>query len=158
MNGGAQATFRLERGATGFRHRKDPPLPSTDPRACRAAWYYAARAASGDVDDFAEGECSRNFHTATLTNRHGPHTALFHAHHPLVAFVAAPAHAYTDEFQEPPAWSAVLNASGFTVLSAAQLLSPLTPAATSALSPAELHQITYWQPPTIGATLFNSWD
>ncbi|MFH9090640.1 hypothetical protein [Streptomyces sp. NPDC017673] len=153
-----QVTFRLERGVTGFRGRSEPPLPSTDPKACRAACHAAARAAGGQVEDFREQEYPRNFHSATIGDRDGTYIALFHAHHPLIAFAGDRRHWYTDEFQEPPTWATVLIEVGFVVLSAAQLLAPLTESDTSALSPTEWDQIKHWRPATLGATLFNSWD
>lgn len=155
---GAQITFRLEKGVTGFRDLSDPPVPSTDPRACRAAWYAAARAAGGQVEDFAELEYPQNFHSATISDRGGTHIALFHAHYPLVAFVGDRRYWYTDEFREPPSWATVLSDVGFVVLSARRLLSPLAESDTSALSAAEWHQIKHWRPGSLGATLFNSWD
>ncbi|WP_424887296.1 hypothetical protein [Streptomyces sp. XH2] len=153
-----QAAFRLERGATGFLDRNDPPAPSTDPSACRAAWYAAARAAGGQVEDFTEQQYPQSFHSATLSGRNGAHTALFHAHHPLIAFVGDRRYWYTDEFREPPAWATALSDAGFVVLSAEQLLSSLEESDTSALSKAEWRQIKHWRPQTLGATLFNSWD
>ncbi|MFH8534731.1 hypothetical protein ACH4GE_40905 [Streptomyces tendae] len=44
-----EAAFRLPRGATGFFHPKDGPLPETDRRRFRTALYAAARAAEGQV-------------------------------------------------------------------------------------------------------------
>ncbi|MGW5001570.1 hypothetical protein ACWEP8_28310 [Streptomyces hydrogenans] len=154
----SQATFRLEPGVTGFCDRGDPPLRSTDPRTCRAAWYTAARAAGGQVEDFTEQQYPQNFHVATISDRDGAHIALFHAHYPLIAFVGDRRYWYTDEYQEPPAWAPALTDSGFVVLSAAQLLSPLTESDTSALSATEQRQIKHWRPRTLGAALFNSWD
>ncbi|MBO8202678.1 hypothetical protein JW613_31015 [Streptomyces smyrnaeus] len=145
-------------GVTGFRDRGDPALPSTDPRTCRAAWYAAARAAGGQVEDFTEQEYPQNFHSATIGDRDGTHVALFHAHYPLIAFVGDRRCWYTDEFQNPPTWSTVLTNVGFVVLSAAQLQSPLAESDTSALSATEWCQIKHWRPETLGATLFNSWD
>ncbi|MFB8043505.1 hypothetical protein ACFC8F_19735 [Streptomyces hydrogenans] len=156
--GDSQVAFRLEPGVTGFRDRGDPPLPSTDPRTCRAAWYAAARAAGGQVEDFTEQEYPQNFHLATISDRAGAHIALFHAHYPLIAFVGDRRYWYTDEFQEPPAWATTLTDIGYVVLSAAQLLSPLTESDTSPLSATERRQIKHWRPQTLGATLFNSWD
>ncbi|MEV0622417.1 hypothetical protein AB0I81_54510 [Nonomuraea sp. NPDC050404] len=154
----SHAAFRLERGSTGFHYIGDAPTPEADPRSCRTAWYAAARAAGGRVTDFTERRYPQNFHSATLTNRDGTHVALFHAQSPLVAFVDDRRHYYTDEFRDAPAWAVSLNDFGFTVLSASLLRSPLREEDTAALSTAELNQIKYWQPETIGATLFNSWD
>ncbi|MGW4725461.1 hypothetical protein [Streptomyces sp. NPDC004291] len=139
----SKVAFRLEPGVTGFRDRRDPPLPSTDPQTCRAAWYAAARAAGGQVEDFTEQEYPQNFHSATISDRDGAHIALFHAHHPLIAFVGDQRYWYTDEFQEPPTWTTALTGVGFVVLSAAQLLSPLAESDTSALSATEWRQIKH---------------
>lgn len=57
-----------------------------------------------------------------------------------------------------PSWAAALGSFGFTLLTAAELLSSLEDADTSALSKAEWRQIKHWQPATLGAAIFNSWD
>ncbi|MET9648484.1 hypothetical protein AB0K71_25430 [Streptomyces syringium] len=158
MDDSQAATFRLERGVTGFLDRSNPPLPHLDPKVCRTAWYSAARAAGGEVADFTEQKYPHNFHSATIKTRSGTHIGLFHAHYRLIAFVTDRCFRYTDEFQEPPAWATALSDGGFVVLSAAQLLSPPADSDTSALSAAEWRQITYWRPTTLGATLFNAWD
>lgn len=148
--------FRLERGSTGF--FSGSTVPRTDPRACRTAWYAAARAARGHVGDFAVRAYAQSYDSATIGDRDGDHCALFHAHYPLIAFVDELRDWYTDQFREPPAWAATLQDFGFTVLSASVLLSPLSAVDTSALSAAEWQHIEYWQPETVGAVLFNSWD
>ncbi|MBT2448918.1 hypothetical protein J7F03_17825 [Streptomyces sp. ISL-43] len=154
----SQAGYRLERGATGFRHISEPPLPDTDIDACRAAWHAAARAAGGQVGDFVEQRYPQNFHSATITDQDGTHVALFHAHHPLIAFVDERRYAFTDEFQDPPAWAAPLTDHGFVILSASLLRSPFSEADASALADAEWNQIKYWEPETVGTVLFNFWD
>lgn len=153
-----QTAFRLERGSTGFRHFRDAPLPETDPRWCRTAWYAAARAARGRVGTFAEQQYPQNFHSATINDRDGVHNALFHAQYPLIAFVEDLLYGYTNGFQDPPAWAGSLNVFGFTVLSASLLMSPLEEADTAALSAEEWRRIKVWRPKSLGATLFNCWD
>lgn len=154
--GGSASGFRLERGATGF--FSEPPVPRTDPRACRTAWYAAARAGRGRVGEFAVREHAQSYHSAVIDDRDGSHCALFHAHYPLVAFVDERRYWYTDEFREPPAWAAALDDFGLTVLSTSVLLAPLSSVDTSALSAEEWQHIEYWRPETVGALLFNTWD
>ncbi|WP_330353952.1 hypothetical protein [Streptomyces chartreusis] len=149
--------FRLMRGSTGFFTSGDPDIRRTDPRACRTAWYAAARAAGGRVGEFEARQTAQTFHTATIERPDGRCVALFQAYTPLVAFVDEPHDWYTDQFREAPAWAAGLGDFGFTVLSAAVLLSPLSSADTSALSAVERRQIDYWRPEAVGAVLFNSW-
>ncbi|RSS81927.1 hypothetical protein [Streptomyces sp. WAC06614] len=154
-----RAVFRVPRGATGFRHINEPELPQVDPAVCDAAWDAAARAAGGEVGYHRKRWYPQNFHCAALTDRAAaPHVALFHGHHPYVAFVPEPGLAYTDEFLDPPTWADALTAHGFTVLGAALLRTPVQECDTGALAETEWHQIDYWQPPTLGALLFNWWD
>lgn len=155
---GQRGGFRLEKGATGFRHVSEPALPDVGASVCRAAWQGAARAAHGRLGEFAGRGYPENFHRATIADRGGVHEMLFHAHQPLIAFVTVRRHWYTDEFRDPPRWGAAFGDAGFVVLSAAQLLSPLGEWDTSVLSPAETSQIEHWQPANLGATLFNAWD
>ncbi|MCB5181839.1 hypothetical protein [Streptomyces antimicrobicus] len=155
---GEKDVFVLPRGATGFRHISEPELPRTGVEVCRAAWQAAARAAGGEAVDFMEHGYPQSFHSGSLTDDAGPHVAVFHANYPYVAFVDERRCAYSDEFLEPPAWAAALCAAGFTVLGAAVLRAPLDACDTSALGDAEWSQIEYWEPPTLGALLFNMWD
>ncbi|GGO54116.1 hypothetical protein GCM10012287_42310 [Streptomyces daqingensis] len=155
---GSEEVFRLERGSTGFRDLRDPPVPETDPRSCRAAWYATGRVAGGWVGDFTEQLYPQNFHRGSVTVRYRTHVGLFHAQYPLIAFVDGRHHRYTDEFRDPPTWASILGDLGFTVLGASLLLSPVAEADTTALSPTEHEQMKRWQPETLGATLFNSWD
>ncbi|MCC2274912.1 hypothetical protein LKL35_05605 [Streptomyces sp. ET3-23] len=155
---GSQAIFQLKHGATGFRDSSTPPLPETDPTVCRTAWHAAARTARGHVQGLAERQYPQNFHTGTINDRDGTHVALFHAHYPLIAFVGDRRHCYTDEFQDPPTWAVTLNDFGFAVLTASLLLLPPERAEATALSAVEWKQIKRWQPETLGAMLFNSWD
>lgn len=155
---GTQAAFHLERGSTGFCPFDDLSVPEVDPGACRTAWYAAARAARGRDVGFTDRTYPRNFHHATLDDHDGTHCALFHAHHPLIAFVREQRSWYTDEFVDPPEWAVVLGGHGFTVLTASRLLLPLRKADTSALTTGEREQIRYWRPDTVGEVLFNSWD
>ena len=46
----------------------------------------------------------------------------------------------------------------YTVLSLGELNSAVSEETIAMLSPAELAQIKYWKPTTIGQILFNSWD
>jgi len=113
---------------------------------------------SGQPGELDEQRYPATFHTATIIDRHGLHVILCHAHYPLLAFVSGRRDWYTTEFVDPPVWPGGYVAAGFTTLSAAVLLSPLGDVDTSLLSAEEWRQIRHWQPPTVGAALFNKWD
>jgi hypothetical protein len=151
-------SFRVQRGATGFRDATADPLPEVDLKSFRTAWHAAARMADGQAGSFIERCYPQSFHTATITDHAGQHLLLCHAHYPLIAFVADRQYVYTVTFQEPPAWASAFTDVGFNVLSAELLLSPLNEADTSELSLAGQRQIRHWRPTSVGAALFNCWD
>ncbi|RJQ83386.1 hypothetical protein D5S17_00465 [Pseudonocardiaceae bacterium YIM PH 21723] len=96
-----------------------------------------------------------NHHTAEFAQAPDTMLVLGHTLLPLVAATDCPG----GRFVELPADLAeAYAAKGFEPLAAADLIRPLDQADTSALHPAELEQISYWRPETIGALLFNHWD
>ncbi|NNN32825.1 hypothetical protein HLK59_21145 [Streptomyces sp. S3(2020)] len=85
--------------------------------------------------EYPRMEYPRTFRSAAPDDRDGTHFALFHAHHPLVAFVAERRSWYVpDAFLDPPARAATLTGFGFAPLARSQLLLPLHEADTSALT------------------------
>lgn len=150
--------FPLPRGATGFFRPEHGPLPETDVRAFRTALHAAARASGGRVGTVEERTYPRTFHTASIIRRADEHVVLCHAHHPWIAFAEERRTGYDDGFASPPPWSDVFPASGFDVLTAEQLGTPLADLDTSVFSRAEWHQIGYFGITTLGGVLFNAWD
>lgn len=152
------AGFTLPRGATGFFHPKDGPLPETDLRAFRAALHAAARVGGGTVGEVEEQSCPLSFHTAAIIERTGETIVLSHAHHPWIAFSRERRTWYEDEFLAPPPWAHVFTDTGFTVLSRERLTAPLSDVDTSVLTKGEWSQIRLYGISTLGAVLFNAWD
>lgn len=130
--------FRLERGATGFRHVTEPELPVVDLRLLRATGMVLGPPSLG------------SFHAAVLITPAGRFAVRCHRHHPWIAFIEG------ETYADPPA-GVFLNPA-FTLLGPEVLDLPLSAADTTALAKAEWTQIRYWQPETVGQTLFNSWD
>ncbi|EFL22646.1 hypothetical protein SSOG_02360 [Streptomyces himastatinicus ATCC 53653] len=150
--------FPLPRGATGFSRPEHGPLPETDARAFRTALHAAARAAGGRVGTVEERTYPRTFHTASIIRRDDERVVLCHAHHPWIAFAEERRTWYDDGFASPPPWSGVFPASGFDVLTAEHLGTPLADLDTSGFSRAERHQISCFGITTLGGVLFNAWD
>ncbi|MBB3101231.1 hypothetical protein FHR83_008959 [Actinoplanes campanulatus] len=147
--------FRLERGATGFRHGKEPDLPEVPLRRFRAGCHEAARRASGAVEQIRERAYPRNYHSAAIMAPEGRFVILCHAVHPWIAF------AEEDDpgtFSDPPAWATAYTDMGFVVMSRELLDSPLSDVDTTALGKGEWMQINSWRPESTGRAVFNSWD
>ncbi|WP_251019855.1 hypothetical protein [Streptomyces sp. ISL-11] len=100
----------------------------------------------------------RTFHTASVIHGGGESVVLCHAHHPWIAFTEDRGNGFMHDFVPPPPWSHVFRSSGFVVLTAGQLTTPLFGVDTSALSREEWRQIRYYAAETLGAVVFNTWD
>jgi hypothetical protein len=57
-----------------------------------------------------------------------------------------------------PAWADAFERGGFRLLDVEELSTPLATADTSELTEAELEQVRYWRPSTVGELMFNWWD
>jgi hypothetical protein len=101
-----------------------------------------------------------NFHTALITTPDSQSTVLCHEVLPVVAFAANPpqAGASLTVFTPPPAWAGGFELGGFRLLDVEELSLPLASADTSELAEAELEQVRYWRPSTVGELMFNWWD
>lgn len=150
--------FRLPRGATGFFRLEHDPLPETGVRTFRTTLHAAAHAAGGHVGTVEERAYPRTFHTASIIRRDNERVVLCHAHYPWIAFAKERRDWYADGFASPPPWSDVFSASGFDVLTAEHLETPLADLDTSGFSRAEWHQIRFFRITTLGGVLFNAWD
>ena len=152
------AVFTLPRGATGFFHAKDGPLPEIDVRTLRTALYAAARVAGGSVSEVEEQTYPRTFHTASIVDRAGEHIILSHVYHPWIAFAQERSDWYTEQFLAPPPWAYIFTHAGFVVLQREQLIMPLSDVDTAALTKGEWDEVRYYGVTTLGALLFNAWD
>lgn len=150
--------FRIPRGATGFRHAKDGPLPETGLPAFRTALYAAARAAGGKVGELEEQTYPLTFHIAAVVDGARESVVLCHAHHPWIAFAEERRNWYTEEFLAPPPWARAFSDLGFTVLDRARLITPLSEVDTSVLTRAEWRKVRSYGITTLGGVLFNAWD
>ncbi|MFJ1756938.1 hypothetical protein [Kitasatospora sp. NPDC088134] len=154
--------IRPDRGATGFRDRRDEALPTTDPAAFRGACFAAmpgGRSRPGRVVP-ADG-CT--FHLLPLPDGGGPpglRSALCHAHLPLVAFtgVRPEPGSPPSGFLDPPLPADVFPAHGLRVLTTIELATPVEHLDLHGLAAAERDQIRYWRPRNYGELLFNWWD
>ncbi|MFD4240502.1 hypothetical protein ACFWP3_02665 [Streptomyces sp. NPDC058525] len=128
--------------------------------AFKTACHAVARSIGGTVGEVTPPGVTPNFHTAVITTSSGRSTVLCHAVLPVVAFVASPpqAGASLPDFTPPPAWAAAFETGGFRLLHVNELRMPLASADTSELAEAELEQVGYWRPSTVGELMFNWWD
>jgi len=153
--------MQLPRGITGFRHMDDPPLPVSDHAAFRGHCYVAAQTLGGRVRS-VEGpsQTSAANYTRAVIELPGRSIAiLLNAHVPIIAFAVASRESGPLQFTDMPALAVLVQRfAAYEVWPASQLAAPLTPDSCKQLAEAELNQIKYWRPRSIGEVVFNVWD
>ncbi|MFF5185675.1 hypothetical protein ACFY30_18140 [Streptomyces sp. NPDC000345] len=152
--------IRVARGATGFWGYDDAALPQVDVVAFKTACHAVARSIRGTVAEVAPAGATPNFHAALITAPGIRSSVLCHEVLPVVAFAASPPQAGVPltNFASPQAWADAFERGGFRLLDVDELSTPLATADTSELAEAELEQVRYWRPSTVGELMFNWWD
>ncbi|ONH26252.1 hypothetical protein [Pseudofrankia asymbiotica] len=150
--------MKLPPAATGF--GLQPLNAPTDLRDFLTVCHRAAQRTGGAMTSTHPAGVTPNFHTVAIDYPGHSVAVLRHATLPLVAFTrpqltSDTALAFVDE---PPLAAAIHETSELEVLAVDQLHLPLARADLTALTSAELSQIAYWKPETVGDLLFNFWD
>lgn len=149
----------LPRGVTGFRGHQSEPLPKTDPQVFAMICYEVARTISGRVGAITPPGVTPNFHSAVIVHGGKQVMLLGHQHAPFLATAAPASGNASIIFVDDPRIHAALNPPGpFRLLTLSELQTPLNLADLAALDHAELVQINYWKPNTVGELIFNYWD
>ncbi|WP_153537909.1 hypothetical protein [Streptomyces sp. RB17] len=126
----------------------------------KSVCHAVARSIRGTVDEVALAGVTPNFHTALIAIPDSKTTVLSHEVLPVVAFAASPPQpgGPLTNFISPPAWADAFELGGFRLLDVEELSMPLAAADTSELAEAELGQVRYWRPSTVGELMFNWWE
>ena len=154
--------MNLATGITGFRHYTDPELPTTDERAFFMHCHAVAHALHGDVQ-YVEPVAKlreKNFSIVTVRIPNHQTSVILNAHYPYLAFASGLSRGNNSiSFID---WTAgateFKRLSYYTTLTTEELGQPLSQIDTSPLADAELEQIKYWRPQTVGELVFNFWD
>ncbi|MGF0175902.1 hypothetical protein ACQF36_37155 [Streptomyces sp. Marseille-Q5077] len=135
-------------------------MPQVDAGVFKTACHAVARSIRATVGDVTLAGVTPSFHTVLITAPGIRSTVLCHELLPVVAFVASPPQAGGPlaDFISPPAWADAFELGGFRLLDVGELGMPLASADTSELAEAELEQVRYWRPSTVGELMFNWWD
>ena len=152
--------FVLPSGVTGFRQNHDILLPLCDIPRFKGHVFVASGAVGGRVLSFREPGADRNYAEAVIETPDGIIAVLLNRHYPIIAFASlagdgemvrrfVEAHDLTAAFED---------LSEYQLLPRSVAEEPINPEVFRSLEPAELAQIAYWQPDTVGEVIFNSWD
>lgn len=146
--------MNLSNGITGFRSSTDKELPVTDLVEFKQLCYSFIRQIGGIVNSYNHDTSQQNYYTMEYNYLGKSIRILLNHHYPLLAFASSLGR---PTFIDVPEIS-IKFMPYYTVLTKEYLNSPLTPEHLSALSKAELTQISYWNPKTVGEIIFNKWD
>lgn len=139
-------------------------IPEVDSLQFKGLCYTLANYSKGKILYLEEPHVTQNFHKAELCLENGSIFILLNSSYPFVAF--APSVQYDIEFVDHSLASVVdAFSNGFRVLSANELNQRLildertnNILNKNCLNKAELNQIFYWKPKTVGDVIFNFWD
>ncbi|MGG3792183.1 hypothetical protein ABEV41_13520 [Geobacillus thermodenitrificans] len=149
--------MKLPNGITGFYHANvDPPPPQVDGKPFKQLCFDVAIRSGGKIIDFKRPQYPANFYYAQVQMVDDPLYILLNAHYPYLA-VASTVECGNIQFIDHPVIDEQFSPF-YQVLQSAELNAPIHPNLISGLNSAELEQISYWKPKTIGEIIFNYWD
>ena len=149
----------LPQGITGFWMDGGQPPPSVSKKSVLAVAHSSAREI-GQAVVTTNWATHNNFHVVEISGCQSKLTMLFNAQYPVVGLAEALLpNDHRIVFQDHAALaSAVSTTSEFLVLSADELRRPVTSKDLDKLNSAELQQVEYWKPATVGELVFNFRD
>ena len=145
----------LPKGITGFGDKTVPPLFPLDPSPFRTLCYAAARLHGGAVASFDTDLVGENFYWARLQIRNASFFLLENGYHPWLA-LAEKMEWGQISFSDFP-YELPFTDPSFRLLTKKELHQPWQNH-VSRLGTAEITQIRYWKPATIGEIIFHFWD
>ena len=149
-------------GITGFWLSTDAPPPATNEREFLAVCHAAAQQLHGKVlsQDLVADHRACNFSVVTIQLPLEDIAVLLNSHIPLIAMSQPLSRQdLTIRFVDSPVLAdAIRKCGSFTILTASELAQRISDDMLADLSNAEMQQIKYWKPATVGAMLFNFWD
>ncbi|RCS41032.1 hypothetical protein DTL42_20800 [Bremerella cremea] len=150
----------LQRGITGFRDRRDQPLPMCDLNAFRSACHTVSQVTKCSLSaPIQQPNNQRNFITAQFATPYGEIAAMLNQHFPLLGFAVASLPGKQLRFVDAPEQATAFTQLGmYRVLSLSDLQQPITDDDLASLSPTEIEQVNYWKPTSLGQIIFNAWD
>ncbi|WP_042221025.1 hypothetical protein [Oceanobacillus manasiensis] len=150
--------MKLPNGITGFYDSKSEEPPRVDWKPFKQLCYDLALRYSGRVIDFNVAQYPTTFYFARLEIRDDSFYILLNQYYPYLAF-ASELNFENIEFIDRPDIQGQLS-SFYQIIEERKLKEPFNQDVInqSKLNSAELEQIAYWKPATIGQVIFHYWD
>ncbi|MRX72447.1 hypothetical protein GJU40_09850 [Bacillus lacus] len=149
----------LLNGITGFTDDNHSPPHQVDGHLFKELCYYFARDNHGKVNNVSPPQYPANFFCAHVEMRDNHFYILLNEVYPYLAF-ASEVGFEGIAFTNSPAAVNEPFSSHYEIIGADELNAPfhLASLKSTDLNSAEVKQISFWSPETIGQILFNYWD
>ncbi|RIU93468.1 hypothetical protein D1864_08370 [Oceanobacillus picturae] len=150
--------MRLPSGVTGFYSLKLEPPPQVDGKQFKQLCFQFASQNRASIMEFHMPKHPTNFYYALVEMLNNRFYILLNEHYPYLAFSSAVDFGnikFIDRHDLNNRFS-----SYYRILSKRELSTPFNQKNLnkSELNRAELDQITFWEPQTVGQVIFNYWD
>jgi len=152
--------MKLPNGVTGFYHSKANKPPQVDGKQFKQVCFDIASRNGGKVIDFNPSQYPMNFYKARVEIFNNRFYILLNGHYPYLAFASAVELGNINFIDIPVLFEQF--SPFYQVIGAVELNIPVSEILgkenENALNSAELEQLAYWKPKTIGNIIFNYWD
>lgn len=150
--------MKLPNGVTGFYNSETNDPPQVDGKQFKQLCFDFAIRKGGKVIDFNTPQYPANFYLAQVEVLYNQFYLLLNEHYPYLAFASAVEFGNIKFVDEPILFEYFY--SFYKVIGTVELNTPFNqiPGEKNELNSAELRELTYWKPETIGEILFNYWD
>ncbi|MBY0097999.1 hypothetical protein [Mesobacillus maritimus] len=148
----------LPNGVTGFYDSESKKPPQVNGKLFKQLCFEFASWNGGKVIDFNEPKYPRNFYFAKFEIHNNQFFVLLNEHYPYLAYASVVEFGNITFIDKPVSHE---NFSDFyKVLGKVDLEAPINQnlVVNSELNRAELEQLAYWKPETVGQIIFNYWD
>ena len=148
----------LPNGITGFYESESHKPPQIDGPSFKQICYSALSRHGGNILEFHAPQYSANFYDVHAEMSGSPFFILLNEHYPFLAFASAVEYGNI-QFMDIPALHEDFSPY-YRTMSKAELCKPFNLSLTTdcEIKSAELEQIAYWKPETIGKIIYNHWD
>ena len=147
----------LPNGITGF-YEPGSHKPQIDRPLFKQIGYSALSRHGGNIIEFHAPQYPANYYDVHAEMSGSPFFILLNEHYPFLAFASAVEYGNI-QFMDIPALHEDFSPF-YRIMSKAELCKPFNLSLTRdyEIRSAELEQITYWKPETIGQIIYNYWD
>lgn len=150
--------MKLPNGVTGFYNSEANKPPNVDEKQFKKLCFDIVSRSGGKVIDLTTPQSSANFYYAQVEILRNQFYILLNKHYPYLTFASAVEFGDIKFIDHPFLYEQF--SLFYQVISTKELNNPVNHILmkNAELNSAELEQVSYWKPETLGQIIFNYWD